>query len=236
MLANKNPSFPTTRWTRVVDAGNTLHPRSRKALEELLQLYWYPIYAFLRRTGFSHPEAEDLTQDFFLYALEHGTLSRADPARGRFRTFMLTCLRNFVGDDRRKRNAAKRNGRVIELDQADAAERYAMEPVNDFSPDRVYERAFATEVLEGTLRELAAQAADDGKSVVFQAVRDHLTDESAETFRAIAAQLNMSASTLRSSAARFRRRWNEMIADRVGHTVANQDEIPSERQALEDLL
>lgn len=149
---------------------------------------------------------------------------------------MLTCLRNFVGDDRRKRNAAKRNGRVIELDQADAAERYAMEPVNDFSPDRVYERAFATEVLEGTLRELAAQAADDGKSVVFQAVRDHPTDESAETFRAIAAQLNMSASTLRSSAARFRRRWNEMIADRVGHTVANQDEIPSERQALEDLL
>lgn len=81
MLANKNPSFPTTRWTRVVDAGNTLHPRSRKALEELLQLYWYPIYAFLRRTGFSHPEAEDLTQDFFLYALEHGTLSRADPAQ-----------------------------------------------------------------------------------------------------------------------------------------------------------
>jgi DNA-directed RNA polymerase specialized sigma24 family protein len=104
----KSPSFPTTRWARVVYARDPMHPHARAAVEELCQLYWYPVYCYLRRSGVRHDEAEDLTQGFFLYVCEHRTFEKADPVRGRFRSFVLACLKNYASDDRRKQTAAKR--------------------------------------------------------------------------------------------------------------------------------
>ena len=236
----KNPSFPTTtRWTLITTASDRAHPRVQTALAELFQLYWYPIYAFIRRKGDDHPAAEDLTQGFFLYAYEHRTFQKADPAKGRFRTFILGCLDNFLHDDYRHRTAAKRGGHepAIEFDGLAAEARYAAEPVDDRSPDKVLEQKLALEVLEGAMGELAAEAAEDGHAEIFAAVRGALSgDGTDESYRAISARLNIPVGTLKSSVHRFRERLRELLIERVDHIVADADEVKAELLALEEAL
>lgn len=236
---NRIPSFPNTRWTRVACASDPSHPRAKTALAELFQLYWYPIYAFIRRSGYSHQDAEDLTQSFFLYVHERGTLQRADPAKGRFRTFVIACLRHFLGDARRFQIAAKRGGgkQHIEFDGMVAEARYAAEPVDHLSPERLFEQKLALEILDRAIAELEGECADDGKTEIIIALRGYLDgDGNTENYRAISARLSIPVGTLKSHVHRLRDRLRKLLIERVDHIVAGREDVKSELVALEESL
>src|SRR5260370_8464026 len=136
-----SPQFPTTRWTLVVAAGDSHQKEAWAALVALCENYWYPLYAYLRRRGYAADQAQDLTQDFFTRMLEGRYLDRADPEKGRFRSFLLTSLKFFVADEEDRRRAHKRGGgTVVSLEFSSGEERYQREPAHDETPERIFER------------------------------------------------------------------------------------------------
>ncbi|MSQ48299.1 MAG: sigma-70 family RNA polymerase sigma factor [Deltaproteobacteria bacterium] len=174
----RSASFPTTRWTRIVHASDPTHPRTQAAFAELFQLYAYPIYTFLRRkSGCGHEKAEDLLQEFFLYAYEHRTFGKADREKGRFRTFVQGCVENFLIDEHRYAAAAKRGGGVphIDINGLEADARYATELADmNLSPEKLFEWKLALEIFNGAMAELESEAADESKSAIFAALREYL--------------------------------------------------------------
>lgn len=233
---NKSPRFPTTRWTRIAYASDPTHPHARAAIAELFQLYWYPAYAVIRRYGTSPQEAEDLTQSFFLYAYEHTTLQKADRTKGRFRTFVTTCLRNFFSDDYRHRTSAKQGGpeKLVSFDALAAEARYAAEPVDNRTPEKIFEGKLALEILAGAMKELEDEAADPK---IFAALRGYINrEDDVESYAAIASRLSIPTGTLKSHASRFRKDLRRIVRDRVGETVANEEEVDAEIVALEEAL
>ena len=161
--------FPATRWTVVLAAGGTPSPESAAALERLCSSYWYPLYAFVRRSGHSPPDAEDLTQEFFARLLEHNWIADADRHRGRFRSFLLMAMKRFLAKEWEKRKTLKRGGqvRLVPL-QLDAAEtRYTREPADTRTPEQVFEKQWALTLLESVLSRLREDHARDGKGVLF---------------------------------------------------------------------
>lgn len=234
--------FPTTRWTRVVHASDPRHPQAQVALSELLEQYQYPIYAFLRKESrLNHHDAEDLTQSFFVEVLENHTFLKADRTKGRFRTFVIGCLKRFVINDYRRQTRQKRGGTKsqIEFDGLAAEERYAMEPVDDLSPEQLFERKLALEVFDGAMKELESEATEDGKTEIFRALRDRITDpddRTNEKYRELSVRLNTNVGTLKSHTHRLRRRLMELLNERVDQIVANENEVKEEMIALEDSL
>src|SRR6204780_3443155 len=147
--------FPTTRWTLVVAAGDPHRKDARSALVSLCENYWYPLYAYLRRRGYSPDQAQDLTQEFFVRVLEGRYLDRADPDKGRFRSFILTSLKFFVADEADRHRARKRGGGLlVPLEFSSGEERYQREPVNDETPERIFERRWAISVLDRVVERL----------------------------------------------------------------------------------
>jgi len=141
----RGPSqFPTTRWSLVVAAGDPHRKEARSALVSLCENYWYPLYAYLRRRGYPADQAQDLTQEFFIRVLEGRYLDRADPEKGRFRSFLLTSLKFFVADEEDRQRAHKRGGgTVVPLEFSSGEERYQREPAHDETPERIFERRWA---------------------------------------------------------------------------------------------
>src|SRR5438093_823639 len=132
--------FPTTRWTLVVAAGDRERKEARSALASLCEHYWYPLYAYLRRRGYAAEQAQDLTQEFFIRLLEGRYLDRADPEKGRFRSFILTSLKFFVADEGDRGRAQKRGGgAVVSLEFSTGEERYLHEPAHNETPERIFE-------------------------------------------------------------------------------------------------
>src|SRR3954462_4803482 len=133
--------FPTTRWTMVVAAGDPHRNEARSALVSLCENYWYPLYAYVRRRGYPADQAQDLTQEFFTRMLEGRYLDRADPEKGRFRSFLLTSLKFFIADEEDRQGARKRvGGPVVSLEFASGEDRYHREPGHDETPERLFER------------------------------------------------------------------------------------------------
>jgi DNA-directed RNA polymerase specialized sigma24 family protein len=137
--------FATTHWSVVLTAGAVDTPQSAAALESLCCAYWYPLYFYVRRQGYSPHQAEDLTQEFFLRVIKKNTLAIANPDRGRFRSFLLTSLKHFLLNEWEKASAGKRGGRELHLslDSMDAEERYQTELADQSSPDCLFERRWS---------------------------------------------------------------------------------------------
>jgi RNA polymerase sigma-70 factor (ECF subfamily) len=155
--------FPTTRWTLVVAAGNPHRKEARSALVYLCENYWYPLHAYLRRRGYSAHEAQDLTQEFFVRVLEGRYLDRADPEKGRFRSFILTSLKFFVADEEDRQRARKRGGgAVVSLEFSSGEERYQRELAHDETPERIFERRWALTVLDRVVEKLRNEFAHHG--------------------------------------------------------------------------
>lgn len=227
-------NFAATRWSVVLAAGrNSLH--AAPALEQLCRSYWRPLYAFARRRGLSPHDAEDATQAFFARLLERGAIGLADPARGRFRTFLLTSLRNFLENERGRAGAAKRGGgaSVVELDAQDAETRYRLEPADARSPEAVFERQWAVTLLERVLVRLGAEYETRGQGSQFLVLKERLAAGSdGASFAETAGRLGISEAAARTAAHRLRRRYRDLLLEEIAQTVASPEEAEDELQHL----
>src|ERR1051325_3474230 len=172
--SEKNPETPlagaqwfaTTHWSVVLAAGGTTSPASTAALEQLSRIYWDPLYAYIRRRGYSPQNAEDLTQEFFVRFLEKNLAGQARREKGKFRSFLLASLKHFLSDERDKARTQKRGGGkvFVSLDDADAEERYRVEPVDAMDPEKLFERSWALTLLDRARKRLREAYAQTGKS------------------------------------------------------------------------
>ena len=227
--------FQTTRWSVVLAAGRESSPDSQSALTELCERYWYPLYAYVRRQGNQPQDAEDLTQGFFTLFLSRNDLQTVSPERGKFRSFLLACLKNFLANERQSARAQKRGGgRVIQsLDSQTAEERYRLEPADELTPDKVFDRQWAMLLLEQTLAKLRDEFSGAGKVKMFERLKPFLTGEKAEQSQAeIAVALDMTEDAVKAAVYRLRRRFRRQLCDLIAETVAEPDAVEAEMNDL----
>lgn len=227
--------FPTTRWSRVIQAGDPDAPLARESLAELCGAYWYPLYAYIRRRGYGPEPARDLTQDFFARALEKGLLAEADPARGRFRSFLRTVCSHFLANRRDWEQAAKRGGGRVALsfDPAGAEGRYALELADGLTPERIFDRSWALTLLGRVLDALGREYDEAGKGTTFEALRGVLAgDPELPSYAAVAERLGTTEGAARVAAHRLRRRYGELLRQEIAATVTGPSEVDDEIRDL----
>ncbi len=230
-------SFQTTRWSLVQRANGDIDDEALQALAALCDSYWYPVYAYIRRSGYGAHDAEDLTQGFFAKLLEKGTLAHADPAKGRLRSFLLTCVRNYLHNEHERASAQRRGAHLLtSFDAGWAEERFASEPADDLTPDRLYQRRWALTLLEFTLQVLEQEYSADGKRELFATLRPCLgfTKEKTPNYADLATHLGCTESTVKSHVFRLRQRWREILFQQVSVTLDDptSDEIKGELAEL----
>jgi RNA polymerase sigma-70 factor (ECF subfamily) len=227
--------FATTHWSIIAAAGGDSQAGAREALELLCRTYWPAIYAHVRRSGRDPQTAQDLTQAFFARLLERQVIPRADPERGRFRSFLLASLRNFLCNEHDRESARKRGGdrRVLPIAWDAVESRYGTEPGHRLTPERAFERQWALTVLEQALTALESQYRESGKHGLFEALAPYLTPGSDDLdYCRTAAQLGLSEAATKMAASRLRRRYRELIREEIARTVADPAEIEDELRSL----
>lgn len=227
--------FTTTHWSVVLAAGHSTAPNAQQALEALCRGYWYPLYAYVRRQGHSPEDAQDLTQDFFVRFLEKKYFKLADPARGRFRTFLLTAMKHFLANEWKKAHRAKRGSgqAAISLDAEVAEQRYAAEPVEETNPERIYERRWAATLLEGVLESLQREWAAADKGWQFAELKAGLWGGSdAAPYTDIAARRGTTETAVKMAAHYLRQRYRELLRAEIAHTVSGPAEVDEELRHL----
>jgi RNA polymerase sigma factor (sigma-70 family) len=229
--------FPTTRWSLVVAAGDPHGKETQSALVCLCENYWYPLYAYLRRHGYPTDQAQDLTQEFFIRVLEGRYLGRADPEKGRFRSFILTSLKFFVADEEDRHRAHKRgSGMVVPLEFPKGEERYQREPGHDETPERIFERRWALSVLDRVLERLRDEFVQHGRPEHFERLKVFLLGRSDAPYAELARDLNTSGGALKVAVHRLRKRYRELIRQEIADTVADPSEVDSELRFLAAVL
>lgn len=231
--------FQTTLWTMVVHAGQSDSTRAREALAQLCQTYWYPLYAFVRRQGHPVHDAQDLTQAFFSRLLEKHALGQVDREKGKFRSFLLASLKNFLANEWDKEQAQKRGGgqAVISLDHNSAESRYGLEPGHDLSPDKIFERRWALTLLEQVLARLRDEYCSVGKADLFEQLKTTLTGESGSaSYASIAERLGMTEGAIKVAAHRLRHRYRDLIRAEIAQTVASAEDVDDELRHLLSVL
>jgi RNA polymerase sigma factor (sigma-70 family) len=223
--------FTTTPWSVVFAAGDE---ENAKARERLCQAYWYPLYAFARRQGCPPHDAQDWVQGFFAECLAKRWLGVADPDRGRFRSFLLVAFKRYQGREQKRRVARKRGGgRVIALDSLDAERRYALEPVDRLSADRLYDRRWALLLLERVLSQLEREQEEAGRTAAYQVLKEALTRRGGEFGLAeLGRRLNLSEGAVKVAVHRLRRRYRELLDREIATTVGSSGLIEEERREL----
>lgn len=227
--------FLPTHWSMVLSAGHRSSPGAQSAREELCRSYWYPLYAYLRRSGHNGTDAEDLIQSFFARLLEHDWLATADPAKGRFRTFLLVCLKRFVADELEKARALKRGGGglFVSLDDAAAAERYAAEQRNELPPESLFDRRWALTLMEQAWDQLRAECELTGRLPLFERWQATLGGEPETTrHEVLATSLNLTVPALKSAIFRLRARYRGLLRKAVSQTVRDPREVDDEIRYL----
>jgi DNA-directed RNA polymerase specialized sigma24 family protein len=232
---SSNAAFPTTRWSQVVAAGDRAGPAAREALAELCSSYWYPLYAFVRRKGHPPDQAADLVQGTFLTLLDRDGLAAVAPDRGRFRSFLMAACSYHPADCRDRDRAAKRGGGAmpISIDRALAEGRYSAEPVDELTPERLFDRRWATSLLDQALARLEAESITLGKAALVSHLLPTLTGGRSEVpFAAIAAELGMTEGSIKMAASRLRKRYGEILREEIARTVADPADVEDEVRAL----
>lgn len=228
-------AFVTTQWSAVLAAGGGDSARSHMALEQLCRNYWPPLYAYVRRLGHSPHDAQDLTQEFFARLLEGHAMAKADPERGRFRSFLLASFKNFLAHEWEKARAQKRGGRaqILSLDLDTAETRCVQPTAPDDAPDRAFDRQWALALLDLVLRRLRQEYADCGRDDLFLALKDTLSGGRSEIpYRELGARLAMSEGAVKVAAHRLRQRYRELLREEIANTVAGPEEVEEELRQL----
>ena len=230
--------FPSTDWPLVLSSREASSSRAFGPLSEFCGRYWSPVYAYLRRRGYRADEAEDLTQGFFTHLLTTRLLDRAMPERGRLRTLLLTCLTNYVANQRIRDHAQKRGGPQSQTVVSRADTYTAPEPADHVTPERIYELQWAIALLRRVLDELRAEFRASGKESLFKALEGYLINENASTtYSETAARLNVTEAAVRVTVHRLRRRYRELLRMEVARTLRGpQDDVASEIRYLLTVL
>jgi RNA polymerase sigma factor (sigma-70 family) len=231
--------FVTTRWTVVLHAGRKSSPHSDRALGELCQTYWYPLYAFVRRKGHAREDAEDLVQAFFEKFLAKNYLEGLSAERGKFRAFLLVALKHFLANEWDKSQRQKRGGGVthLSLDWQSADERFKLEPPNIASPDRIYDREWALALLERVIMRLRDECISDGKSQLFEQAKGYLmVGEQAIPYATAAKALNLDEGAVRVAVHRLRQRYRARLRDEIAQTLDDPTQVTEELKSLQAAL
>ena len=230
--------FATTHWTVVISAGGK-GTRSQEALELLCQTYWYPLYAYVRRQGHNAHDAQDLTQEFFARFLDKNYLTSVDRTKGKFRSFLLACIKHFLANEWHRARAQKRGGgeRKISLDEAAAEGRYSFEPKDESSADRIFERRWALTLLDEVLSKLKKEFRDVGKEEQFEHLKIYLSgDRRTVPYAEMGLRLGLSEGAVKVAVHRFRNRYRELLRSEIAHTVSNPSDVEDEIRYLFSVL
>ncbi len=227
--------FTTTHWSVVLAAGHPSSPQANEALETLCKTYWYPLYAYLRRSGRDTHDAQDLAQAFFARLIEKRDFAFADREKGKFRFYLLGALKHFLADQHDKATALKRGGgqTFISFDAQTAEQRYHLEPVDEATPDKLFERRWALTLLDQALARLRQECAAPGKAQLYEALETFLTGAPNDSsYAEIAARLGTTESAIKSALHRLRQRHRELIREEVAATVSTAPEVEEELRHL----
>ncbi|MDP6445211.1 MAG: sigma-70 family RNA polymerase sigma factor [Pirellulaceae bacterium] len=231
-----NARFATTRWTLVQRAAEDSDESSR-ALSELCQLYWFPLYAFVRRRGVDRSEAEDITQSFFQRLLERNDVAGADPDRGRFRSYLMASMTNYLSNWRRDEHALKRGGGCVHLSiDFDDGERRLQLAGSSRSAESEFERRWAMALLERAIERLRDECAAADRLQWFEHLKPHLGGGRGAPYAELAEQLDTTVGALKAAAHRFRRRCRELVREEIAHTVDDGSEVDDEIQHFFSVL
>jgi RNA polymerase sigma factor (sigma-70 family) len=228
-------AFAETRWSLILTAASHDSNSARIALEKLCRTYWMPIYAYIRRRGYSPEDAQDLTQSFIARLLERRWVADADRTRGRFRTFLLTALSRFLADAWDKLRAKKRGGglRPVPLQLDTAETRYGHEPADNSTPEQSFERRWALTLLETVMQRLQAQYERDDKAELFRILSPSLIgDRDSLPYAILAKQLNLNEGSVKVAVHRLRKRYREFLLSEIAETTSRPEEVNDELRHL----
>jgi DNA-directed RNA polymerase specialized sigma24 family protein len=227
--------FATTHWSVVLASAGEDSLQAAAALEQLCRTYWYPLYYHVRRRGYGHEDAQDLTQGFLAQLLAHRSFGRADASKGRFRSFLLAGLNCFLADQRDRASAQKRGGQatLAFIDAGDADERYRLEPAEDRSPDKLFARQWALTLLDQVLARLEGEFREAGKLELFQRLRVFpVAGKGEASYAEAGAALGMSGEAMKKAVHRMRHRYYALFREKIAHTVADPAEVEDEMRYL----
>jgi RNA polymerase sigma factor (sigma-70 family) len=229
--------FRTTRWSEVLLSAESQAPGSKEALADLCRLYWYPLYAYIRRRGYSPEDAQDLTQGFFLSLFDRKALRQATPLRGKFRSFLLSSLQNYLSDQWDRKQTLKRGRGInfVPFDFERGEERYQSEPVDPLTPEKIFDARWAMTLIEETLRLLKAEYATLGKSSIIETLEPYLDPANSQklpTYEEAAAKLQVRVGAVKSLIHRLRRRHNSLLREEVRRTVTGTASVDEELRSL----
>jgi RNA polymerase sigma factor (sigma-70 family) len=234
--AATNQEFITTHWSVVLAAEGSDSRRAAEALEKLCRTYWYPLYAYVRRSGHSPEDAQDLTQEFFARLIAKHYLAAVDPERGKFRWFLLLAVKRFLLNEHERTTAAKRGGKHphVSFDGQKAEERYRTDAADLHAPDRLFDRAWATNLIETTYQQLEEEYVLAGKRALFQRLRMFLSGDKAElTYAEVGAGLQMTEGAVKVAVHRLRRRYRDLLREQVAQTVRTAADLAEELRNLQ---
>jgi len=228
-------NFALTHWSVVLAAGSSDSSHARDALETLCRTYWHPIYAFVRRQGHAPHDAQDLTQEFFARLLEKNYLGGVDRAKGRFRSFLLVCLKHFLANEWDRAGAQKRGAHpvLIPINVRSAETSYGLEPAESVTAEKMFERRWALTLLEQVLARLRAEYTRDGKAETFEQLKSTLTGERRSVpYAEIGARLGISEGAVKVAVHRLRQRYRDLLREEIAHTVSGPEQVEEEIRAL----
>ncbi len=227
--------FATTHWTVVLAAGRKRTLQADVALEQLCRTYWFPLYTYVRRRGHSKEDAEDLTQAFFARFLERNYLEGLRSEKGKFRAFLLAALKHFLANASDRAHRQKRGGGLasLSLDWQDADTRYQLDPADQLSPDKLYDRTWAVALLERVIVRLRDESVAEDKAELFEHLKPFLMiGKSAIPYGQAATELNLSEGAVRVAVHRLRRRYRELLRDEIAQTLSDPAQVEEEMVAL----
>jgi RNA polymerase sigma-70 factor (ECF subfamily) len=219
----------------VLAAARNDTPKARAALEKLCRIYWYPLYAYVRRRGYSAHDSQDLTQEFFAQLLERQSLARANPEMGRFRSFILKAINNFLANEWKKARAKKRGGgyQAFSMDLAAAEERFDLEPADNSTPDKIFEKQWALALLDEVLNRLEAEYQREGKNELFSTLRQTLMGaRETQPYTELATKLSMNEGAIKMAVHRLRKRYRELVRVEIANTLDHLQDIEEEMRHL----
>jgi RNA polymerase sigma factor (sigma-70 family) len=236
-LADDPARFQTTRWSAILVAAQSQLPGSQAALTDLCRLYWYPLYAFARRRGYGPPDAQDLTQGFFLHLLEHRALRQVQPLKGKFRSFLLASFQNFILDEASRARCLKRGGNreFVFLDAEDAESRYQLEPADLLTAEKIYDARWAMTLLGHAVERLAREYARRGEIGRFIVLKEFVgvgEGKPPPSYEEVARSLRVSVGAAKTLIHRFRKQYAAILREEIGRTVTDPADIEQEIHAL----